>query len=519
MAITAKTCPPSKVLAPSVRMPGQILPMQKGQSAYLVGVCGSGMKALAELLSAMGWAVAGSDNNASDDTTAALVSRGLRIHPGHQGRNLAKETDVLVYSPAVGPENAERQEARRLGIMQLSYSQMLGMLMRERSGVCIAGTHGKSTTTAMTGCILTAANLSPSVVIGAEICGVGRSGWHGEGEHFVVESCEFQRSFLDLYPRYAAILGIEPDHFDCFPHFDETIAAFAAFAQKLPADGRLLIQAGCEASIAACVAALAPVETFGIEVTADWRACDLRPTAEGTRFRLFHQGDYFAEISLRIPGRHNVQNALSAAALAHMAGAGCAAIREGLFEFPGIRRRFERVGQWRGVTLIDDYAHHPTAVAATLATARERFPGRRLWCVFQPHQVSRTRALFDDFAKSLVAADRVLLAPVFAAREEEVRNEPTLIAHELAARVIYEGGHARPADSLDRAMRTLEDELQPGDVLITMGAGDIGKVYHAFTRRLQGHHAARRTSGSLHLVEDRRAGAIFHHAPERGRVG
>ena len=518
MAAAAKTCPTSETFEPQVRIPGPTIPGQKRQSAYLVGVCGSGMKALAELLSAMGWAVSGSDNNASEDTAASLTSRGLRIHPGHQGCFLAKDTDVLVYSPAVGPENAERQEARGLRIPQLSYSQMLGVLMRGRSGVCIAGTHGKSTTTAMTGCILTAARLQPAVVIGAEVCGIALSGWYGDGPHFVVESCEFQRSFLDLSPRYAAILGIEPDHFDCYPHFDEMIAAFAAFAQKLPADGQLLIPAGCAASKAACLAAAAPIETFGVEVAADWQASDLRLTGDGTRFRVFHVGDFVAEVSLRIPGTHNVRNALAATALAHMAGAGPAAIREGLREFPGIRRRFERVGSWRGVTLIDDYAHHPTAVSATLATARERFPNRKLWCVFQSHQVSRTRALFDDFAKSLVAADRVLLVPVFAAREQ-VQDEPVQISRELASRVVAEGGHARPADTLDQALATLEDELQPGDVLITMGAGDIGKVHHAFTRRLQGHHAARRTPGSLHLVEDRWAGAIFHHAAECGRVG
>ncbi len=213
------------------------------------------MKALAELLAGSGWTVSGSDANATSSVALALAQRGLRIHPGHHCGFLAEQTDVLVYSSAVGPENAERVEARRRGIPQLSYSQMLGRLMHGHSGVCIAGTHGKSTTTAMTGCILTAAGLAPSVVIGAEVSGIGANGWHGDGELFVVESCEFQRSFLDLSPRYAAILGIEPDHFDYFASFDETIAAFAAFAQKAPADGRLLIHAGCEATKAACIAA------------------------------------------------------------------------------------------------------------------------------------------------------------------------------------------------------------------------------------------------------------------------
>jgi UDP-N-acetylmuramate--alanine ligase len=462
------------------------------------------MKALAELLAGMGWSISGSDNNGPAAVVAALSRRGLRFHPGHHGSFLTEKTDVLVYSPAVGPENQERQRALRLGIPQLSYSQMLGWLMRGRDGVCIAGTHGKSTTTAMTGCILTAAGLAAAVVVGAEVREIGVSGWSGAGNHFVVESCEFQKSFLDLAPRFAAILGIEPDHFDCYPNFDDTIAAFAEFVQHVPADGRLLIHAGCEASKAACVAAKGPVETIGVEgrdgdSPADWRAADLRPTAEGTRFRVFYRGEFFAEIALRIPGTHNIVNALAAAALAHAAGADAATIREALGDFPGIGRRFEPVGSWRGVTLIDDYAHHPTAVTATLLTARARFPGRRLWCVFQPHQVSRTRALFPEFAASLAAADQVLLVPVFAAREH-VSHEPTVVSRNLAASVAAAGAAARFAESLDRAVATLDDELQPGDVLITMGAGDIGKVHHAFTRPLQRDHAPRRAPRTIYLA-------------------
>ncbi|MBS0262301.1 MAG: UDP-N-acetylmuramate--L-alanine ligase [Planctomycetes bacterium] len=447
------------------------------------------MKALAELLTGSGWQVSGSDNNATSNTVSALARRGLRIHPGHHRGFIQEETDVLVYSPAVGPDNAERLEARRRSIPQFSYSQMLGRLMRNRQGVCIAGTHGKSTTTAMTGCILTVAGLQPSVVIGAEVRGAGVSGWFGAGEHFVVESCEFQRSFLDLSPRFAVILGIEPDHFDCYPQFDEAIAAFSEFAQKVPASGRLLIPAGSEPAKTSCIAALAPVETFGVETAADWQANDIRKSPGGTRFRVYHHGDFFTEILLPVPGRHNVANALAAAALAHAAGADTTAIRDALAEFPGICRRFEVVGSWRGVTLIDDYAHHPTAVKAVLETAREEFPKRRLWCVFQPHQISRTQALFADFAESLTRADQVLLVPVYAAREL-AHNEPTELAHALAEQVQAAGGNARAMDTLDRAVRTLEDELSPGDVLITMGAGDIGKVHHAFTRRLQKHHTA-----------------------------
>jgi UDP-N-acetylmuramate--alanine ligase len=459
------------------------------KTAHLIGVCGSGMKALAELLSGMGCRVTGSDLQASDATVAAFSRRGLRIHSGHQGDFVPADAELIVYSPAISSDNPERQSAARLGIPQFSYSQMLGKLMRGRVGVCIAGTHGKSTTTAMTGCVLTEAEMAPSVIFGAELCQWRASGWAGEGAHFVVESCEFQRSFLDLSPTHAAILGIEPDHFDCYPQFDETIAAFSEFARKVPAEGSLLIPVGGDAAKAACLAAHAPVETFGLVPEADWWGADIRPTAGGVRFRTFHRGEFFAEIALRVPGRHNVLNALAAVALSHRSGAPVEAIREGLSEFPGIARRFEVVGSWRGATLVDDYAHHPTAVGVTLATARERFPRRKIWCVFQPHQVSRTTALMAEFAGSLARADEVLLVPVFAARER-VDREPELASQELASRIVDLGGRARFVPSLDRAVVTLDHELKPGDVLITMGAGDIGQVHYAFTRRLQRNHAS-----------------------------
>lgn len=458
------------------------------QSAHLIGICGSGMRSLAELLHESRCRVTGSDLLVSDELAAAFARRGMRIDAGHRPAFVPADAELVVYSQAVPVENRERQYAMQQGIPQLSYSEMLGRLMHDRIGVCIAGTHGKSTTAAMTGWIMTAAKLDPSVIVGAELVERQAGGRYGSGEHLVVESCEYQRSFLDLAPTHAAILSIEPDHFDCYAHFDEAVAAFAEFAQKAPANGSLLIPAAGEAVRAACLAASAPVETFGLSSDADWWASDVRSTSTGARFRVFHRGAYFAEVSLRLTGRHNVENALAAAALAHHCGAGPHVIREALAEFPGLRRRFESRGTWRGAALFDDYAHHPTAVSATLTAARERFPKRRIWCVFQPHQVSRTKALFDGFAESLLGADEVLTAPVYAAREI-VSDEPWRMSLELAARVCELGGRARYVAGLDRALATLDDELSPGDVLLTMGAGDIGQIHHEFTRRLRRHSA------------------------------
>jgi UDP-N-acetylmuramate--alanine ligase len=468
---------------------GQPRPRNAIRSAHLVGIGGAGMKALTELAVGLGWRVSGSDIQRTSPTIDAMKRRGLRVHCGHQERYLAADVDVLIYSPAVPAENPERQQAARLGIPQMSCSQMLGHLMQDRTGVCIAGTHGKSTTTAMTACILAGAGLRPSAVIGAELCGSGASGWAGQGRLLVVESCEYMRSFLDLQPVHAAILGIEPDHFDCFHDSTEMQAAFAQFAAKVGSDGTLLVRGDCAAVIAACKSAAAPVETFSLAPDADWWAADIRRVGSGMRFRIFRRGDFFTEITLQIPGIHNVLNALAAAAISHSAGAGSYDIRESLREFPGIRRRFERIGSWRGVTLIDDYAHHPTAVRATLEAAREEFGARRIWGVFQPHQVSRTRALFDEFAGAFAAADRILIAPIYAARENTSLETRTL-ADELAARIRARGGDARFYPCLDQIIRTLDHESEPGDVLVTMGAGDVNRVQHEFTRRLQRHHSA-----------------------------
>ena len=461
----------------TIREPGGSVP-----TAHLVGVCGSGMQALAELLLGLGWHVSGSDRCASEEAIRTLESRGLRIHQGHKATHLPHHADVLVYSQAIAPENVERVRASHCGILQLSYSQMLGRLMSERTGVSIAGTHGKSTTTAMTASLLTSAGLAPSAVVGARLIDRDVGGWAGAGDLLVVESCEYRRSFLDLSPRYAVITGIEPDHFDCYESLGETTAAFAEFAASIDSSGVLLVAADCPAAAEAAGQATSRVRTFGRGPGADWRAADVCRTVSGSRFGLFFRGEFRTEITVPVPGRHNVDNALAAAAMACELGVDPRLVREGLRGYAGIRRRFQRVGSWRGVTVVDDYAHHPTAVQATLETARETFGRRRLWCAFQPHQVSRTLALFDEFASSFQEADQLLLLPVFAAREDDLQAED--VSRKLAKRIGSSGSGTgcRFVPSLDRLVETLDHDTRPGDVLITMGAGDIDQVPHEFTR-------------------------------------
>lgn len=454
------------------------------RSAHLVGICGAGMKALAEFLEASGVTVTGSDAQESHPVIEAMQQRGLRVHGGHRDAFLPTDADVLVHSVAVGPDNAERKLAASRGVPQLSYSEMLGRIATGRNGIGVAGTHGKSTTTAMVATILGEAGREPSAIIGAELCGLGTSGWAGTGDDLVVEACEYRRSFLDIPVRHATILGVESDHFDYFADLDDLSAAFGEFASRVDAKGRLVVRGGCPLARVAATKATAEVVTFGTEPGADWWITDPRPGLEGTWYRVFQRGGFFGDVLLRVPGTHNALNAVAAIALCDGLGVDKPAISNALAEFPGIKRRFETVASWRGITIVDDYAHHPTEVAATLQAARQRFGARRVWCAFQPHQVSRLRELMPQFAGSFGEADRVLVAPVFAAREK-VGDESLAASGELAERLVRAGVVARPCTSLDQIVATIDDEAAPGDVLITMGAGDVDLVHHEFARRLR----------------------------------
>lgn len=480
-------------VAGPLNLKGLSLAVGKGDvsaSAHLVGICGSGMKALAELLSGLGWSVSGSDLAPSDETIELLRQKGMRVHKGHASPFLSDDADLLVYSPAIPPSNPERVRALQLGIPQVSYNQTLGELMRTRVGISVAGTHGKSTTTAMVASILRDGGLSPSVVVGAELVNQHVSGWAGEGDLFVVESCEYQKNFLTLCPTHVVLTGIEADHFDFFSNLDETRAAFAEFLNRLPPSGHLLMRGDCEATKIAAASCAAQIETYSLVDSSDWYAAEIQSTVSGNRFRLMHRGEAVAEITLQVPGHHNVLNAVGAAAMCLNVGASADAVCVGLREFRGIRRRFENVGTWNGITLIDDYAHHPTAVKATLQTARQQFPGRRLLCAFQPHQESRTRALLAEFAESFDLADEVFLAPIFTAREKCPEAAEQTNA-ELADRLALRGKRVHLVSSLDRLTADLDDAARPKDVLLTMGAGDINRIQHELTRRFQRHHSTR----------------------------
>jgi UDP-N-acetylmuramate--alanine ligase len=438
----------------------------------MVGIAGAGMRSLAAVLDAAGWSVSGSDPNG-----VGFFESRFNVHAAHRRDAIGPGIDLLVYSDAVPVDNCELVRARELRIETLSYPQALARLMQERQGMAIAGTHGKSTTTAMAAEIVATAGLDPTVVCGAVPLGKSSGGRLGRGRWMLAEACEYQANFRHLKPRVAAILGIEADHFDCFQSEDELERAFADFARTVPAEGLVLARADCEATRRATLGIDATVESFGLGGHATWRASELRERRGLYCFRVRCRERTLCEVKLNVPGLHNVANALAAAALASHAGASGTAVRAGLERFTGVGRRLELVSEAREIAILDDYAHHPTAVRATLNTVRQMYPGRRVWCVFEPHQASRTSRLIDEFTDSLRVADKIIVTDIFRAREgQPLAGEIT--AEALVARIESLGADALHLASAAEIQDHLRNWLRAGDVLVTLGAGDIGKVAH-----------------------------------------
>lgn len=445
------------------------------------------MRSLARVLLDRDWILTGSDANPAG---IPFLERGdVRVFASHAAENVPAAADLVIASDAVPSTNPEIRRAVELGIPTCSYFQALGQMMTGKRGIAVAGTHGKSTSTAMLAEVLVHAGEDPTVVYGAAPLGRCHGGRAGRGDVMLVEACEYRANFLHLRPRQAVILGVEPDHFDCYATTTDLHRAFTCFAASIPADGLLVVRHDCPVGRRLARGLSCRVQTFGFHADADWsidRAASLRGR---WRFRIVRAGRPVAEVALRVPGWHNVLNALAAAALAWNSGVSAEQITAGLGAFAGLHRRFELRGSWRGVTLIDDYAHHPTEVVATLATARRMFPGRRLWCVFQPHQACRTRHLLDELAASLQNADRVVVAEIFRAREPQaVPGEVT--AADLAEKTRRHGVPVERVHAAEEIVGLLEKHIEPGDVLITMGAGDIRKIGDGFIDRFREDRAA-----------------------------
>jgi UDP-N-acetylmuramate--alanine ligase len=445
---------------------------------HFVGIGGIGMSGLARILTRWGYEVSGSDA-ADSPLLAELGGEGMAVSVGHGATDRAAKADLVVATAAVRPDNPEIAAARAAGRPVVKRAQLLGALADARRGIAVAGSHGKSTTSGMIVTALRALGADPSFAIGALLGGDGgTNAAPGDGEEMVVEADEYDWSFLQLHPQIAIVTNVDFDHPDLFPDAESYDAAFARFVAGMPNDGTLILAAddpGCARLMQRSDwAPPTTVTTFGEDVGADWR---LEQTEEG--WRVTGGDDIAVPLILQVPGRHNAMNALAALAALVALGYDAAAASAALAGFTGVGRRFEAKGSAKGVAVIDDYAHHPREIAATLRAARERFPKRRLWAVFQPHTFSRLKALLPDFAAAFADADRIMILDVYAARESD---DLGVSAADLVARLPEGTLAARdPAD----AARLLADSVAAGDVVFTLGAGSVTETGPLLLERLR----------------------------------
>jgi len=453
-----------------------------GRRIHLIGIGGSGMRALAGMLLDAGAAVTGSDMSPSG-AVDRLVAQGAHVHIGQKAENLPDGCELIVYSAAIHQQNPELLAARRRGLEVLKYSQMLGRLMAQKVGIAVAGTHGKSTTTAMVAWALRSAGADPSFIIGASVDQLGGPSGVGAGRHFVAEACEFDRSFLNLCPHYAAVLNIEEDHLDCYPDLPAIVEAFRAFVARVPPEG-VLVANGEDRDVAEATRSPAcEVQTFGLAEGCTWRGANLTLDRGRAAMDVQLGGADFGRLRLRLPGLHNAYNALAAASLLFHAGLEPKAIVHSLGRFAGARRRMTLKGRRRGITVVDDYAHHPTEIQVTLRAIRDYYQPRRLWCVFQPHQHSRTRFLLKDFARSFGSADEVIVPDIYFVRDS-AREKDCIRAQDLVAQIRFHGGSAAYRETFGQIVRHLQGALREGDLVVTMGAGNIWEVADDLVRWL-----------------------------------
>jgi len=444
---------------------------------HFVGIGGAGMSGIAEILLQPGFdlEISGCDLQASAVTRRLADELGARIEEGHSPEHL-EGVELLVTSSAVAEDNAEVREARRRGITVVRRAEMLGELMRLKYGIAVAGTHGKTTTTSLIGALMPEAGLDPTVIVGGRLRLQGTGARLGRSQYLVAEADEFDRSFLRLTPVVAVVTTIDADHLDTYRDLDDIRDAFVQFASRVPFFGRVVVGLD-DPNVQRVLPRLADrrIVTYGFSPQADLSAVDLEPHAGGTRFAVRHlQRGLLGRVELPIPGRHNVANALAAVGVGLALRLPFEVIARGLATFEGVDRRFEQVGSWRGATVVDDYAHHPTEVAATLEAARQTFPKARLHVVFQPHLFSRTRDQAEAFGRALLAADRAVVTDVYASREAPLPG----VTGELVTRAATTSGHRSVHYCRDwqDVPEILAAEVEPGDVVLTLGAGDIYKL-------------------------------------------
>ena len=441
---------------------------------YFIGIGGISMSGLAEILLDKNFTVSGSDMQKSE-LTNLLSEKGATIYYGQRYENITDDIDVIVYTSAIKEDNPEWQAMMDKKIPTLSRAQLLGQLMQNyETPVAISGTHGKTTTTSMISEILLEADTDPTLSIGGIYKSIGGNIRVGQGKYFVTEACEYTNSFLSFFPKTAIILNVEEDHLDFFKDLNDIRNSFHEFAKLLPnKEGTLIINSEIENYSELVKDLSCNIVTYGFEKTDDYSVSDISYDKNGyPTFVVTKKNKESRTYSLNVPGIHNISNALAAIAFADLEGISYEVIKQALEAFRGTNRRFEYKGNIGGVTVIDDYAHHPTEIRATL-TAAENYPHNHLWCVFQPHTYTRTKAFLEEFAQALSLAENIILADIYAAREKDTLG----ISSKTLQKEIEKLGHkCYYFPSFDEIENFLLEKCINGDLLITMGAGDVVKI-------------------------------------------
>jgi UDP-N-acetylmuramate: L-alanyl-gamma-D-glutamyl-meso-diaminopimelate ligase len=460
---------------------------------HLIGICGTAMATLAALLKRSGHDAQGSDENVYPPMSVFLESEMIRTFSGYDAARITQDIDVVVVGNAISRGNAELEAVldRKLRYCSLPEAVREHFLWKARS-IVIAGTHGKTTTTALAGWLLLYGGADPSILVGgiARNLGDGGSSYRlGKGRHFVIEGDEYDSAFFDktakflkYLPDIAVINNIEFDHADIYADLDAIRLAFRRLVHLVPRSGLTVLGADCTDALAMKKYALSRVESFGLSDSADWRAGDIAVTPQGQSFTVFHEGKRFATVLLPLFGAHNVRNALAAIAVANAVGISAGKIAAGLSEFKGVKRRLEVFGEAAGVTVYDDFAHHPSAIAETLAALRAANPGRRIWAVFEPRSASSSRRVFqEDFARAFGPADEVIIAPVFRTNLPEAER---LSTEQLVRDLRRIGQRARTAASLDEIVAAIAREHTERDLVVFMSNGAFGGIHNKMLHAL-----------------------------------
>ena len=448
---------------------GRLIPNNRIHRTYFIGIGGAGMSGIAELLYHNGFEVSGSDMQESAQTDY-LQNLGIKIFRGHRAENVS-DAELAVYSSAVRADNPEIRHARELGIPVIRRAEMLGELMRLKYTLAIAGTHGKSSTTSLVGSIFEKAGEDPSVIVGGIVQGKGSGTTIGKGSYLVAEADEYDHSFLRMMPSSAIITNIDTDHLDTYRDLDDIKNAFAEFANKVPFYGQIVLcldDAGCQDILSRLSK---PVITYGFSPQATYSVKQSRYSEKGSEFSVYRNGEFLDDFSIRLLGRHNIQNAVGALALATEESIPVEISKKALAEFAGVKRRMEFKGMVEGALLFDDYAHHPTEVAASLSAFRESFPNRRIITVFQPHLYSRTKDHAEEFGTVFLGSDVLLVCDIYGAREEPLEG----ISGKLVFDFAHARGHknARFIGAKENALGILIEEIKGDDLIVLMGAGNI----------------------------------------------